>query len=570
MPALPSERLWLSTIGVAALIVLATVVVYAPALHGELIWDDIQYVRDNPELRSLGGLWNIWFAPMATPQYDPLAFSSFWVEYHLWGLDTLGYHIDNVILHAANALLLWAVLVELGIPGGALAAAVFAVHPVHVESVAWIVERKNTLSGLFALATILAWVRFMTPSGPPHRRMAYGLALGFYACTLLSKPVLCTLPAALLLLAWWKRPADWQKTIGALLPFIVMSVAIGVLAWWREQHDNPPLPLSVLERLLIVNHALWFYVGKLLWPATLTPIYPRWEMQATRAALLLLVVSIVVAMLLWSMRARLGRGALVAVGCFAITLLPLLGVVDFGYIQYSFVADHFQYLPSAALIALFAGTTGSVLQRRAAAGRSGEWLTIGFLGLAVLVLGGLSWRAAANYVSAEGFWRDTLAKNPRAWKAHTNLAGTLARAGKLDEAIAHYAAAVQIKPDFPEAHNRWGIVLAMQGKQDEALQQFEVALQQNPAQADAHNNVASILARQGKWEEAATHFAAAVRINPAYFEAFDSWGVMALQQGKPAEAITHFEAALQVKPDFAPAQQHLERARGLLPANQGS
>jgi len=560
MPLLPTDRQRLITGAIAALIVMATVVAYGPALHGDFIWDDFQYVRDNPELRSPGGLWNIWFAPMATPQYDPLTFSSFWVEYHLWGLDTLGYHIGNVILHAANALLLWVVLVELGIPGGALAAAIFALHPVHLESVAWIVERKNILSALFGLATILAWVRFIAPHGPQRPRTLYALALAFYACTLLSKPVLCTLPAALLLLAWWKRPADWHKAIAALLPFALLSVAIGLLAWWREQPGNPPQPLSVLERLLIMNHALWFYAGKLLWPTTLTPIYPRWEMQATPASLILLVASIVVAVLLWSMRGRLGNGLLVAVGCFAITLLPLLGVVDFGYLQYSFVADHFQYLPSASLITALAAAATIALQRAGGPGRAGGWCCLAVL---LLILASLTWRSAAHYATAETFWRDVLAKNPRAWNAESNLAATLVTKGRLDEAIAHYKAALDIRPDFPEAHNRWGIVLAKQGKADEAVAQFDMALQLNSAQADAHNNAGAVLAQQGKWAEAAERFAAAIRINPAYVEAYDSWGIVVMKQGRGDEAISHFEAALAIRPDYVPSQQHLARARSL-------
>jgi Tfp pilus assembly protein PilF len=550
MLPLPSMRGRIATVAIAALIVLATFVAYLPALRGQFIWDDNQYVRDNVVLRSPQGLWDIWFDPIATPQYHPLVFSSYWVEYHLWGLSTLGYHIDNVALHAANALLLWSVLAELGVPGGPFAAAIFALHPVHLESVAWIAERKNTLSGLFCLATIVVWLRFIER----RRRRQYALLLALYAGTLLSKSILCTLPVALLLLAWWRRPSAWRREIGALGPLIVMSVAISWLGWWRERlYNNPPLPMSLLERLLIVNRALWFYVGKLLWPARLTPIYPRWDMHATLWSGALLVLTMGVFVLLWSMRKRMGNGPLVAAGFFVTMLAPVLGVVDFNYTQYSFVADHFQYVASAGLIAAVAGAVTIALQHRA--------MGAIILGVVVLVLGALSWRSAANYATAETFWRDTLAKNPRAWKAHSNLAGVLAGEKRFDEAIAHYAAALQLRPDFAEAHNHWGIVLTMQGKRDEALQQYDAALQLNPAQADAQNNAGTVLAQQGKWEEAAARFAAAVRINPAYVEAYDSWGIVALKQGRVDEAISHFQAALQIKPDYAPARQHLERAR---------
>jgi Tfp pilus assembly protein PilF len=568
MPVVPTDRQRIATIATAALIVLATVSAYTPALRGEFIWDDNQYVRDNVALRSPQGLWDIWADPMATPQYHPLVFSSFWVEYHLWGLSPLGYHLDNVALHAANALLLWSVMAELGVPGGSLAAAIFALHPVHLESVAWISERKNTLSGLFCLATIVVWLRFIER----RDRRRYAIVLALYACTLLSKSVLCTLPVTLLLLACWRRPSDWRREIGALAPFVVMSLAIGWLGWWRERlYGNPPLPLSLFERLLIVNRALWFYVGKLLWPTGLTPIYPRWELHPTLWSYAALGLTVGALTLLWWRRRRMGNGPLVATAFFVTMLAPVLGVVDFNYTQYSFVADHFQYVASAGLIAALAGVVTIGLQRcgaarRGAVGRSAVGRAIGSIsiGLWVLALGALSWRSAANYATAETFWRDTLAKNPQAWKAHSNLAGVLAREGKLDDAITHYAAALQIRPDFAEAHNHWGIVLSMQGKPDAALQQFDTALQLNPAQADAHNNAGTVLAQQGKWEDAVVHFAAAVRINPAYFEAYDSWGIVALKQGRVDEAVAHFQAALQIKPDYAPARQHLERARSLL------
>ena len=561
MPAPSTDRQRLATLAIAAVIVLATVLAYTPATRGEFIWDDNQYVRDNLQLRSLHGLWEIWVDPMATPQYHPLVFSSFWVEYQLWGSDTLGYHLDNVALHAANALLLWSVLAELQVPGGALAAAIFALHPVHLESVAWIAERKNTLSGLFCFATILAWLRFMKQ----RRRGLYAIALALYACTLLSKSILCPLPLALLLLAWWKEPSSWRREIGPLVPFVGMSLAISAMGLWRERlYGNPPLPLSLLERLLIMNRALWFYIGKLLWPTQLAPIYPRWEMHASLWSFTLLAATIGTGALLWSLRRRTGKGLLVAAGFFVAMLGPVLGVVDFNYSQYSFVADHFQYAASAALIALAAAAATIVLRGRNTAARIIASVVIATL---VLVLAGLSWRSAANYARAETFWRDTLAKNPEAWKAHSNLAGVLARQGQLDEAITHYSAALQIRPNYPEAHNHWGIVLSMQGKRDEALEQFAAALELNPAQADAHNNAGAIYAQQGKWQEAAAHFAAAVQINPAYFEAYDSWGIVALNQGALAEAIAHFRAALQIKPDYAPAQQHLERARNLLRDN---
>lgn len=555
MPVSSGYVRWIATAVVAALIVSATFVVYRPALRGEFIWDDNLYVRENSLVRSPDGLWDIWFDPMATPQYHPLVFSSYWLEYQRYGIGTFRYHVHNVALHAAAALLLWAVLAQLGVPGGALAAVLFALHPVHLESVAWIAERKNTLSAFFGFAAILAWVRFLD-----RRRWGwYAAALVLYACTLLSKSILCTLPAALLLLAWWKRPEDWRTLIGPLVPFVVLSVAIGYIGWWREQaYDPPGLPMSLFERLLIVNRALWFYLAKLVWPVELMVIYPRWDWQVSAWSLALLGATLGALTLLWVGRQRTGRGPLVAAGFFFVMLFPVLGVVDFNYTQHAFVADHFQYVPSAAPLALAAAAVSIAWRRQVPVLRlTGATL----VAAAVVTLGWLSWNGAHTYSSAEVFWRAALAKNPNSWHAHSTFAGVLARRGRYEEAIRHYEQALTIRPDYAQAHNYWGVVLTMQGKYGAALAKYLDALQVDPTKADVHNNAGAVLARQGKWDEAAPYFEAAVRLNPQYFEAYDSWGIVALRQGKVDEAITHFESALRIKPDLESARIHLTQAQ---------
>jgi len=345
---------------------------YAPALRGDFVWDDDDYVTDNPTLTNLDGLRRIWLEFGATPQYYPLVYTTFWIEYHIWQLHPFGYHLTNVLLHMVNALLLWAILRRLAVPGAWLAAAIFAVHPVHVESVAWITERKNVLSGAFYLSSMLLYLRFAgigpdRPSG--RRRWAYFvLALLLFACALLSKSVTCTLPAALVLLLWWRRRRLRASDLWPLIGWLVVGLLMALTTVWMERHHVGTRyidwSLSPLDRCLIAGRAVWFYAAKLLWPAKLTFFYPRWHIDAGlwwQYLFPLAAVAVIAA--LWWLRSRLGKGPLVAVLLFVGTLTPALGFVDVYPMRFSFVADHFQYLASAGLIALGAAFLWSIETR---------------------------------------------------------------------------------------------------------------------------------------------------------------------------------------------------------------
>ncbi len=250
-------------------------------MHGGFIWDDDDYVQDNPTLRSLAGLGQIWFQPGATRQYYPLVHTTYWLEYRLWGLDPTGYHVVNVILHALSAVVVWRILSRLQVPGAWAAAALFALHPVHVESVAWITERKNALSGAFYLSAAWAYLRYEAARRPRW----YGAALVLFAAALLSKTVTCTLPAALLLVLWWKGQTPMRRPAVALGPFFVLAVAMSAVTVWMERHSvgawGPEWDLSLVERGLIAGRALWFYAAKLLVPLDLAFIYLRWAIDAT-------------------------------------------------------------------------------------------------------------------------------------------------------------------------------------------------------------------------------------------------------------------------------------------------
>ncbi len=492
-------------------LVLAVFIAYQPAWHAGYIWDDNKYVTGNIALRSLHGLRLIWLAPGATVQYYPLTFTVFWLEYHLWGLDPLGYHLVNVLLHSLNAILFWMFLKRLGVPGAWLAAGIFAVHPVGVETVMWVTEHKNTLSGSFYLASLLAALEFWLPAEtslqprpssttgeltePTGDWKFYWLALGFYLCALGSKTAAAPLPAVILLLVWWQRGRIAWREAQLMLPFLAVGTVMGLITMPLEKHGGATgseWDLSLLERCLIAGKDLWLYLEKLFWPHPLTFVYPRWEINTSQASSYLPILAAAVSLVgLWLKRNGWGRPILVAMAYYGILLSLVLGFLNVFYFRYSFVSDHFQYLASLGPIALAAAGIvwlGDFFRQRM------PWLKAAFGAGLLLTLGTLSWRQALVYQSLGTLWTDTLQKNPNCWMAHSNLGNTLFQEGHVDEAIAHYQTALQINPDYAEAHSNLGKALLLKGRVDEAIAHYQKALQLKPDNVETLNNLSLVLA----------------------------------------------------------------------------
>jgi protein O-mannosyl-transferase len=479
-------------------IVVAVAWAYWPAMTGEFLWDDALHVKGNPALRDASGLARIWLHPGDSPQYYPLLHTSFWIDYQLWRFDTLGYHLVNVALHVANAILLALVLGRVGVRGALVAAALFALHPVHAESVAWISERKNVLSGLFFLAALLAAARVFhiapapAPTGaardgaplnaPQEARIplaSYALLIALFACALLSKTVTVTLPAVIALGIWWKRgrvtPREWL----ALAPLVVLGAALGLVAVWVEREDigaeGPEWAFSAVERVLIASRAALFYLGKLALPVDLAFIYPKWRVDAAdwRQYLAPAVVALVPAAL-WKSRLRFGRGPLFAALFFLIVLSPALGFVNIYPMLYTFAADHFQYLASIGPI-----SAAATLATSRARGRL-RWLAISLVVVAAILLGWLTHREAHKYRSAEALWSDTIAKSPGSALAHNNFGQALYAQGRLEEARGEFEAAARLDPRGAEALNNWANVLAQQGRIAEAIEKYREATRVTP------------------------------------------------------------------------------------------
>lgn len=468
-----------------ALLLLAALVAYWPALRGEFLWDDSGHVTP-PELQSLTGLWRIWFEPGATQQYYPLLHSAFWLEHWLWSDAELGYHLVNVLQHTLNAVFLGLLLRRLAVPGAWLAAFIFLLHPVCVESVAWISEQKNTLSTLFCLSATLAWLRFEDDRRPSR----YAVATLCFIAALLSKTVTATLPAALLVIAWWRRGRlSWRGDVVPLLPWLALGVAAGLGTAWFETHaigaKGDDFALGPIERGLLAGRVVWFYFGKLIWPAGLAFFYPRWTIEAGvwwQWLFPLAALGVLTAAAWWSRR---DRGPLAAALLFGGTLFPVLGFVNVYPFVFSYVADHFQYLASLGMIAfLSAGATRGFTRLRLP-GWSGPIAAISLL----LILGTLTWRQSGMYRDVFKLYATTLARNPASWVAHLNLGTALDDAGRPHESLPHLQRALQLKPDFPETLNSLANVLNQLGRAADARPLLERALELQPRFAAAHNTL---------------------------------------------------------------------------------
>lgn len=578
-----------------AALLLATALAYRPAWHGGFVWDDDGHVTAET-LRGRDGLRRIWLEPGATQQYYPALHTAFWIQYQLWGLSTMGYHFAGITFHAIAAVLVAVMLRRLRIPGAIATAFVFALHPVHVESVAWITEQKNTLSAIFFLVSALLYLDF------DQRRDwgRYVLSLVTFVLALCSKTVTATLPAVLLVVFWWqRRRIDPRRDVLPLAPFFGLSLAGAATTIWVERTfigaRGAEFELAWAERVLLASRAVWFYLSKIVWPADLSFNYPRWTIDAASPTAWLYAIALaalVVLLCRWRDRTVHALAALLA---FGILLSPALGFVAVYPFRFSFVADHFQYLASVPVIALLCGAVSSVVQRRAAT-PLGQMLPAAAV---CLLLALLTWRQSADYADAETLYRATLDRNPASWLAANNLgmivlerspaasAPFFERAlqykpdllearvslgfayqqvGRLDDAVAEYRKAIAAHPTKPEAYNNLCSALQQKGDARGALTACGEALRLAPNYAKAHFNMGLALGRIGD-ERAMAHLAEAVRLDPgqpdartALAAAHNDRGLQLQRAGRFEEAIGDHREALRLRPDFAEAANNLGAA----------
>jgi tetratricopeptide (TPR) repeat protein len=541
----------------ALLLAVVTILAYRPAWNGGFIWDDDYYVTNNDLLIAPDGLRRTWFSLDSPSQYFPLVYTTFRIERAVWGLNPLGYHWVNILLHVANALLLWRLLARLNIPGAWLAGAIFALHPVHVESVAWITERKNVLMGFFFLLTLLAWIRFIDERTKP-RWGFYGLALVLYGLALSAKSTACTLPVALLLILWLQKKPINRERIVQIVPFFLLGLGMAMLAvWWERYHQGTRGALFAIgpfERVLIASRAVWFYLGKLIWPSSLTFIYPRWTISPSNPLdYAWLLAGAGLCALIYFARRYVGRSVEVAVVFFVATLSPVLGFIMLYTFRYTFVADHYQYLASIGPIAL---ASAGVVSLAGTFERSRP-LIFGTAVAMVATLAVLTWRQSAMYADIEALWRTTLARNPACWMAHNNLGIVLSQKGEIDDAIAHYRKTLQMQPDFSDADYNLGNALLQKGEIDEAILHCQRAVMIEPNDPDAQVALGNALLRKELIDDAVVHYEKALALRPYYFIAHYSVSSALLQKGEIDAAIFHCRAALSIQPEHAEARINL-------------
>lgn len=574
----------------AALLVLAVFLAYERVRGAGFIWDDEMHLTQNPCIVGPQGLADIWTSRAA--RYFPLVLTTFWVEHRLWGLAPLPYHLVNVALHAGCALVLWRVLRRLGVPGALLGSALWALHPVQVESVAWVTELKNTQSGLFFLLAVLLYVRSGEPDGD-RRTGAYAAALAFSALAMASKSSTVVLPVVLGLCAWWQKRSFVARDLGRLAPVAAMSAAAAVLSLWTqhlEGANDPGWTRGFAERLADAGCVAWFYLGKLAWPHPLIFIYPRWHLDPARVLSFAGTAAAAAALVfLWRGRAGRLRGSFFAAAYFLAALSPVLGILDQYYWRYSLVGDHFQYLASMGPLAL-AGAGLSLLLSRL-----GRVPAAAAACAAPLVLAGLAWGHTGAFADSETLWRDTVARNPGCWMAYNNLGASALEAGRAEDAAALFRKAIQARPDDVEAHlnlghalvhlnrpaeaveayrrtlalepryekalNGLGDALLRAGRPAEAVEVLQQAVALKPDETDAQTNLANALSALGRTEEAIEHCRRAAALSPADAQVHSNLGAALLGAGRVEPATAELERALALDPRLTSALVNLGNAR---------
>ena len=546
-------------------ILCVTLIAYLPALRGGLLWDDNMHVT-RLELRTLHGLWRIWFDLGATQQYYPLLHSAFWLEHRLWGDAVLGYHLANVIQHAVSACLVAIIVRRLLLPGAWLAGFLFALHPVCVEAVAWISEQKTTLSGILYLAAALAYLRF----DRTRKVAAYFVALVLFLLALLSKTVTATLPAALIVIFWWQRGRiEWKRDILPLAPWFAVAIPAGLLTAWVERApqligaQGAEYSLTPSQHVLLAGRVPWFYASKLLVPVNLMFVYPRWRIDTGQWWQFLFPAGAAGSAIVLALLARKNRGPIAGFLIFGGTLFPVLGFLNVYPFRYSWVADHFQYLAMLGWIVPIATGFAKWAQRISMPriGRSA------ILALLLLALWFATSAQSSDYRDYETLFRATMARNPGSGLLHNNLGVMLMATGREREALPEFAAAVRLSPNDADYRVNLGLALAQApGRIGDAIAEYQASLRIAPHLPAAHLNLGlAYTATPGRLAEAIAEYRTAIAdyeaatwSQPDLWEAHFNLGLAYGQMaGRESDAIAEFRTALRLKPDSALAYFHM-------------
>jgi protein O-mannosyl-transferase len=576
----------LQALAAAALLVVITCLVYLPSINGGFLLDDKELITRNDLVRAPDGLFRFWCTTDPL-DYWPVTNSAFWIEWRLWGDNPSGYHALNLTLHIVESLLVWIILRKLSFPGAIAAALVFAVHPVNVESVAWISSLKNLLAMLFALLSALwylrshggPWERERRENGGPwdreqdaHRETAnrsshpssliphpssfYWLSLAAFLLAMLSKGSVATLPLIILAIAWWLRPLGTRDLV-RIAPFFAIAAIFVVLNVWFQTHGSQTVIRNAdfLDRLLGAGGVVWFYLYKGLWPVDLLFVYPQWHVDAANLLWWLpLLSAFIVTLVLWitiilrHSRDTLARPLLFAWVVFCAALVPAMGFADVGFMKNSLVADRYQHIAIIAPIALAAAAFSVWFGQLRAALRRPAALIVA---AAVAVLALLAWRQSSLYRDQITLCRATLQKNPDSWLLHNNLGNAFHAIGREDLAIEQYKLSLQLMDDAPQILNNLGNALDETGNPEQGIEYLKRSLELQPDYPSALYNMGNAMMHIARYDEAIGYYQKALRLKPDYAEPYINSGNALAHLGRFQEAIDQYNRAIKIQSDNA-------------------
>ena len=600
----------------ALVIAAAKFAAYLPSINGGFLLDDGLLLTENRLIAASDGPYRLWCTTQSHEFY-PLSYTSNWLEWRLWKMHTAGYHVTNLILHAAESLLLWIVLRRLSIPGAFLAALIFALHPVNVESVAWIAQRRNIMALLFFLLSILWYLKFAhlpglsfsarrlpIPQQIRHPssfilhhsslRYCYCLSLAAFLLAMLGKGSAVVLPLALLGIVYWFQTTDgeglsrflcqqkwdcpfsahatsdnqyekvgsrsFRRALLPLAPFFAIALALTLANVWFQTHGGDVVyrRADFAERLAGAGGVVWFYLCKALLPIDLCFIYPTWHIQTHNLlGWAPLLAALAVTAVLWLYRKCWARPLFFAWAFFCATLVPVMGFTDVGFMKFSLVADHYLHIAIIALIVPIAA--GCELWRQSGPRRSRRAaLSVAIVAVAVLFL--LTWRQNTLFSGEIPLYQDTLSKNPRSWRIQNNLGIAMLRAGRVSEAVENFKSVLEINPDFVDARINLGNTLFQAGQAEAAIEQIRQALASKPDSAAAHFNLGKIFARLGRTQDAVDEFEQAARLKPDFPDAHLYLGDIFFADGRTDQAIERYRQAVRLKPELWAARSGLATA----------
>ncbi|MBF0287159.1 MAG: tetratricopeptide repeat protein [SAR324 cluster bacterium] len=554
------------------ILILLTIAAYYPASEAGFIIDDKEFFLEDSVVTASDGLYRIWFHPTDNNRvwpYLPITRMTFWLENQLWGLAPQIAHWINILLHLLAAVLLWHALEHFHLPGAWWIGTLFAIHPVYVQSVAWVAERKNVVAAVFYILCLWSYLHF----AKNNNWKWYGTALLLFLCALLSKTSVVMLPVILVILRLLFRLRFTVKDCWMLLPFFLLSLVMGYVRVWFELHafDAITSTGTFLEKILTAIHVPFFYFTKLLFPYPLIFTYPKWEIDSSLASVYVPIVSLllILLVLVWKYQSW-GRYLFCGLAACLVTLFPVSGFFTNAWTQFSYVADHWFHLPSIPILILFAQGAYWGIEKFHFFDQIRRYLWPFFAAAVVVILSILTWNQSLIYQDLKTLWLATIQQNERSWVAHQELGRIFREEKQHEQALKHSNQAIQLKKNPFRAYNNKGNVYADLKQYNQAIQNYNEALKIYPGFVDAYYNRGIAYFHLTQYQRALEDYSHALRIDPSYVKAYYNRGHVYFHSRKYKQAIEDFSHVLTINRDDVDARYNRGNAYALLQENQSA